>query len=445
MSRSAIRSLLGILLLLIILAAGAGGFFWWKISRLKEALVRDLEQTLGSQVEISSLDFDPWHGELHAAGINLTNTRPDAPWDKGDISQAAIRFHLRDLFSPTLPLEVDVSSWNVTLHSLETKTPGTTISPANENEAAPAPSPAGPGGIHVQISRLSAHEGSVTIQLSSDKQIVIHGVSFDAENNGANIWTTNLQAESVAAGSLMAGASSVDIRGEPDKVTFSNLKMECGQGFLTGDGEIALGDPHHITFDLKATDVPVKMLVSVDWQMKLSGLISGTLHYEGSMTSGTAQGQLAAGSAKFNMLPWLGKVTALVSLPDISNVEVDKATTDFLWKDGMLHLTNLDVRKNDVTRIAGTVDIDAKNEIDGKLKLGLPSTVTAKWPDLQTKIFSVRQDDYNWTDVHLTGTPDHLQEDLTPRLLAAGLQEGNGLINQAAQKATDLIKGFLGN
>ena len=74
-----------------------------------------------------------------------------------------------------------------------------------------------------------------------------------------------------------------------------------------------------------------------------------------------------------------------VGLGDISDVEVDKATTDLEWKDGVLHLTNLDIRKNDVTRIAGAVDVDANNQVDGKIKLGLPSTATAKWPQLQDK------------------------------------------------------------
>ncbi len=145
------------------------------------------------------------------------------------------------------------------------------------------------------------------------------------------------------------------------------------------------------------------------------------------------------------MLPWLGKVTALVGLPDITNMEVDKATTDFEWKDKTVHLTNLDIRKNDVTRLSGGVDIDPQGQVDGRLKLGLPSAVTAKWPALQEKVFSAPFEDYNWTDLHLTGTSDHLQEDLTPRLVAAGAAEGSGMLNQATQKAVDLLKGFLGN
>ena len=190
------------------------------------------------------------------------------------------------------------------------------------------------------------------------------------------------------------------------------------------------------------------MLVAMEWQMKLSGQVSGDLHYTGNAQSGTAKGSLVVNHGKFNVLPMLGKLTAMVGMQDISDMEVDKATSDYEWKDHVLHLSNLDIRKNDVTRLAGTVDIDANQQVDGRIKLGLPSTVTSKWPQLQTAVFPVQTEDYNWTDVHVTGTPDHLQEDLSSRLLTAGLNSGatqsTDLINQATQKATDLLNSFLG-
>jgi hypothetical protein len=294
------------------------------------------------------------------------------------------------------------------------------------------------------VTHISAQEGSTEIDFSGGRKVVIHGVAFEANNNGAGVWTTQLQATSIVAESLEAGASSVEIRGDRDKIIFSNLRMQCGQGIVTGDGNLALNGGHDARVTLKAVDVPVMMLVAVEWQMKLSGLASGDLHYEGNDQGGSAKGQLAVSHGKFNVLPWLGKVTALVGLQDISDVEVDKATTDFEWKDRALHLTNLDVRKNDVTRIAGEIDVDAQGQIDGKLKLGLPSVVTAKWPQLQDKVFPVEMEDYHWAQVHLTGTPDHLQEDLTPRLLAAGLGQGTDLLNQAAQKATDIFNSLIG-
>jgi hypothetical protein len=46
--------------------------------------------------------------------------------------------------------------------------------------------------------------------------------------------------------------------------------------------------------------------------------------------------------------------------------------------------------------------------------------------------------------VHLTGTPDHLQEDLSSRVLAVGVQNGSDLLKEGGQKAMDLWKSFMG-
>jgi len=446
MSRSAVRVVLGILVIFVLVVAMAGGFIWWKIAGLKEHLVQQLGNALGAHVEVQSLDLDFWKGELRAAGITLTNIRPSSPWEKGEIAQATVRFHLVDVLGQTLPLTVEVSSWSVVIHSYSASTEG---SGDATSSAAPAASAEGRAPVEtarhrIQVTQLAAQDGAVEIHLADNREVTLHGVSFDASNNGAGLWTTQLETASLTAGAFEAGESSVQIQGTVDKVTFSSLRLACGQGLVSGEGEVDLGEGHKAHATLKATDVPVTTLVAVEWQMKLSGLVTGDLTYDGNDQTGSAMGDITLKHAKFNVLPWLSKVTALVSLPDITDVEVDKATSDFAWSQRTLHLTNVDIRKNGVVRIGGAVDIDPTGQIDGKLKLGLPSSITSKFPPLQDQIFTVQLEDFNWADVHLTGTPDHLQEDLTSRLLAVGLQQGSGLLDQAAQKASDLYKSFMG-
>ncbi|HEX4140733.1 MAG TPA: hypothetical protein VHY09_10330, partial [Candidatus Methylacidiphilales bacterium] len=423
--------ILGIVVAVVLLVAAAAGVAWWKISALKEQLRAGLAKSLGADVQVASLDIDPWKSELHAAGITLTNQRASQPWEKGDIAQATVRYHFADLFSSPLKVTVEITTWNVVLHS-----------PLREAETPPDSSGAAEAGAEaphrIQVTELTAHEGTVEMDFSDDRKVTVNGVDFDSTEDGG-IWTTQLTAASVQSGTLAVGASSVKIQGDAGKLTFSDLRMQCDPGAITGDGEVATTGQHDAKLSLKGVDVPVTMLVGLAWQPSVSGLAAINLTYTGNDAGGTAAGSVALSHGKFNVLPWLSKVTLMVGLPDISGVEVDKATSDFTWKDGALHLSNIDVRKNDVTRIAGDLDLDAQGNVDGKLKLGLPSAVTAKWPQLQTSVFSTQSDDYNWADVHLTGTPNHLQEDLTPRLVAAGLNQGGDILNQATQKAGDLL------
>ena len=184
-------------------------------------------------------------------------------------------------------------------------------------------------------------------------------------------------------------------------------------------------------------------LVGARWQMKLSGQVSGDLTYQSDELPPWPTANFPSAADVSTFFPWLGKVTVLVGLPDITGVDLDQATSDFSWKAHVLHLTNIDVRKKDVLRIAGMVDVAADGQCDGHLKIGLPSTVTARWPKLQSEVFSTPLEDCNWADVHLTGTPDNLQEDLTPRLIAVGAEQGADALKQTSQKAIDLINNLL--
>jgi hypothetical protein len=440
MKHTGVRIGVGILVLLLVLAGVGSALVWLKLASLKKQLAQNLGNALQAQVEVASINFDLWHGEIRAAGITLTNQRPDAPWDQGEISQAVVHFHLHDLLAPTLPLTLQVSSWKLVLHPNRASTGAAAA--VSESGTAPAAPAAAPANGRVRVTGLSAQEGEVEIDLANGRQILLHGVSFDAAETG-DVWTTQVQASSISSGPMQLDASSVEIRGEPGQLTFSNLRLACAQGIITGDGDLSLDAPHQADMNLKAVDVPVSMLVSVQWQMKLSGLANGTLRYKGNDQGAEAQGQLAIAGGKFNVLPFLGKMSAMIGFPDITDTEVDKATTDFDWKDGTLHLANIDIRKNDVIRIAGDASVDATSQVDGHLRLGLPDSILTKWAQLQSSVFPTQSDNYSWADVHLTGTPDHLQEDLSSRVLAAGVQSGGTLLNQGGQKAMDLLNSFL--
>jgi hypothetical protein len=431
----------GVLFLMALAAVGI--FAWARIEGLKNQLAENLGAAIGAKVEVGSLALDPWKGEVDAAEVTLTNVRPGAPWDRGEIGQATVRFHWRDFLAPVQPLEVEVASWRIVLRPSAARGEGSTFETPGTNSSEETGARNG-GRLGMEVTQLKGREGEVEIDEANGGQVQVHGVAFESETSGGGTWTTKLRAESMTAGAARMGESSVDIRGDAEKVTFSNLRVQSDPGIITGEGEVATGGTHTVRATLQATDLPMAMLVAAPWQMKLSGLVNGNLVYHGDDASGEATGDLAVKEGKFNVLPALGKLAALVGVPDISGVEVDQASADFDWKDHALHLTKIDVRKNDVTRISGEVDVDATGQVDGRLKLGLPNAVASKWPQLQAAVFPAQVEDYSWADVHLTGTADHLQEDLTPRLLAAGLQSGTDVINQGAQKAMDLLKSVIG-
>jgi hypothetical protein len=424
----------------LVIVAAIGGFVAWKIAGLKQRLVAELEAALHATAQIDSLNLDLGKGELLAAGITLQNQRPEAPWDSASIDQAVIHFQFAKLFAPTMPLQVTVSGWKVTLRPTM---PGSSAPDSGNSTASSGSVPAEAGPSWIQVNGVDASEGEVTVRLSDTQSVAIHGVKFHSDTPTGATWTTQLSVTSIAAGTFVTDAGSVQLHSDNQQVTFSDLAIRCADGQITGGGNFDLTAPHALKGSFTATNVPITMLVAARWQVKLSGAVSGNMDYQGDDSSSTATGKFSVSGGKFNLFPWLGKAQMLVGLPDVGDTEVDQATSDYSWKNHILSLQNIDVRKQSVFRIGGKADIAADSTIDGHLKLGLPTTAVSKWPKLQTDVFNVAQDDFSWTDVHVTGMPDQLQEDLSPRLLSVTAAQGAQLLQQTKQGATDLINQLL--
>ena len=340
---------------------------------------------------------------------------------------------------------MEIAGWKATLHTTAggvTGAPPLPGSDATSPESSSGPETEGkPTGI--RVNHVAATGGEVTILLGGNQTIEVHGVSLHADTSGGTDWTTQLQITSLAAGTFTTGIGSVELQSSSDDATFTQLALHCGDGQITGSGDLGLVAPHALKGSFTAADVPVTMLVTARWQMKVSGQVSGTLNYQGDDTSAAATGQLSVTGGKFNLFPQLGKVTMLIGLPDLTNLQVDQATADFGWKNHVLTLQNIDVQKPDLVRVGGQATVAADDAIDARLKLGLPTNAVAKWPKLQTEIFNQPNEAFSWTDVHVTGTPDQLQEDLSPRLLSVTAEQGTDLLQQTKSKAVDLLNQLL--
>jgi hypothetical protein len=430
---------IALLVVPLVLIAAIAAFLTWKILGLKERLVAELETALHATAQIGSLNLDLGKGELLAANITLQNQRTDAPWDTAAVDQAEIHFRFTDLFAPVLPLQIDLTGWKVSLH-----TTAQPYAPAPDaGTPAPAVPPAPPGPAWIRVTAVNASEGEVTLHTADNEALLVHGVAFQSDSPGGADWTTQLTVQSIAAGTFVTEGGSVELHSDASSVTFNNLLVHCGDGQIAGSGTLDLTSPHALKANFTANAVPLTLLVAVRWQVKLSGEVSGPVSYEGDDANGSAKGHISVADGKFNLFPWLGRATMLVGLPDVGGMDVDQAEADIAWKNHIVSLTNINLRKEGVFRITGQDDIAADGTMDGHLKLGLPTAAVSKWPKLQTEVFSVTQDDYSWTDVHVTGTPEAPQEDLSSRLLAVGAEQGTDLIKQGAQKATDLFNQFL--
>jgi len=132
----------------------------------------------------------------------------------------------------------------------------------------------------------------------------------------------------------------------------------------------------------------------------------------------------------------------------------DGAGAKFTRQGKRTVIENIDVQSDGLARLTGTIQIEDK-VLSGQLRLGIiPGSMT--WlPGAEQKVFLLPDSGYLWTDIVLSGTVDSPQNDLVPKLAAAGVNTVIDTIkNPAAVKESvegaigagrDLLKGFLGN
>jgi hypothetical protein len=96
--------------------------------------------------------------------------------------------------------------------------------------------------------------------------------------------------------------------------------------------------------------------------------------------------------------------------------------------------------------------------LSGKLRLGVIPGSASWLPGAEQTVFLLTENGYIWTEVNLSGTVDAPQNDLVPKLAAAGVKTAietmqspaaikesvEGAVKGAVGVGRDLLNGFLG-
>lgn len=188
------------------------------------------------------------------------------------------------------------------------------------------------------------------------------------------------------------------------------------RGYATMTGE-ASGDGY--SFDGSLADVMADEVLPEDWRQKVAGRLEGDF----SVTE-VRDGPSVSGSVRFHdgvltALPVLDALGAYGGNPRFRRLTLSEASTDFLWEAGALTISNLKLGSEGLMRVEGRLRVEKDERIDGRFRIGLTPGTLARIPGAETKVFLPGERGLLWTHLHVTGTLDDPQEDLTERLIAA--------------------------
>jgi len=217
--------------------------------------------------------------------------------------------------------------------------------------------------------------------------------------------------------------------------TLYQLDLASGDGAIHGGGTAEMSGDKRIDFKLDWDKVPVRDWLPDEWNGNFAGTASGDLHWKGKdfrFETTQMRGALRVDGPRIGGLKFLNEVAAITKRKDLEKLELTECSAEMEWDQGKGTLKKIEIEEKGKFRIEGAVSF-SQDSLGGTIQLGVGREYLA-WLPQPEEVFPREAGAYLWTTVHLSGTLDHPEQDLSPRLLEA-VKEPPGAFLGAALRA----------
>lgn len=223
------------------------------------------------------------------------------------------------------------------------------------------------------------------------------------------------------APAMQLGRARLRYQGDTVFLTDADFQVyESGRLDLAGEMS-AKGNGY--SFNGRLRDVFCAEILPENWKQRLSGKVDAEFSVENRKGGPAVSGHLALTDGVLMALPLLDALSAYADTTRFRRLALQEAKTDFEWEEDALTLRNLVIASEGLVRLQGALRMDQQERLDGRFRLGLVPGILARIPGAETSVFAPGEKGLLWTDLHITGTLDDPEEDLTARLIeAAGLR-----------------------
>lgn len=214
------------------------------------------------------------------------------------------------------------------------------------------------------------------------------------------------------------------------------------KGRISGAGEWNANAGTY-SFEGQAEGMKCEDVLDETWSRKLQGDLEASFSVNNFSGGFAANGDLKIRNGVLTAMPVLDILAAYADTRRFRTLQLSEASTEWRYEDGIVTLSNLKMASEGLLRLEGTVTIDG-DALDGRLLLGIVPGLLTNLPGAETHVFKPGERGMLWAPIHITGTIDEPEEDLSERLIvAAGLRILDGL-PQGADKVVELTKSVLG-
>ncbi len=183
-------------------------------------------------------------------------------------------------------------------------------------------------------------------------------------------------------------------------------------------------------------------VLGADWAKHLTGDVASSFIIERRSTGPLATGTLIIKNGVLTALPVLDSLAAYADTRRLRVLALSEAHADWRWQKGELSLSNLVLSSESLVRLEGRLVIRGRS-LDGSFRLGLAPGTLAAIPGAETVVFLPGERGLLWSPLHITGTMDDPQEDLSERLVAAAHGRMFDVIPETGEKVLKFTRSII--
>lgn len=138
----------------------------------------------------------------------------------------------------------------------------------------------------------------------------------------------------------------------------------------------------------------------------------------------------------------LQKLASISGRKSIEEMELNECSAEVHWEAPTLEIKNIAVEDNGKFRLEGLVSVREKS-LGGAIQLGVAREYLEWLPNAE-EVFANDRGGYLWTTVHLSGTIEQPQQDLSPRIIDALKESPGAFLGLILRQVGDWLKGAFG-
>jgi hypothetical protein len=199
-----------------------------------------------------------------------------------------------------------------------------------------------------------------------------------------------------------------------------------GDGLVHGEGTAGTSEDKSVDFKLRFDKLPVREWLPVSWREHVGGAAKGSVHWKGKnpkLEASSVRGSILVENGRVDGLPFLKKLASITGKESIQELKLSECSAEIQWESPAIEIKEIVVEDKGKFRIEGLVSVREKS-LGGAIQLGVTREYL-EWLPRADEVFTRERNGYLWTTVHLSGTIEQPQQDLSPRIIDA-LKESPG-------------------